>query len=70
MTCSRCQGCCVQEEAETAEGALRLDRCVNCGERFEELVNRHQRRRPEPSGVVFLPIYHRHRMAKQEAGLV
>lgn len=61
MTCSRCQGCLIAENVETEEGALRLNRCINCGARFEALVNRHRRKRPQPSGAVFLPVYQRKR---------
>lgn len=31
-----------------AEGRLIMIRCVNCGQRFERVVNRHRAHRPEP----------------------
>lgn len=31
MRCVRCQGLCVQDEAEGSEGQVAYARCVNCG---------------------------------------
>mgnify|MGYP001590135086 CR=1 FL=1 len=71
MTCSRWHGCLIAEEVETEEGALRLERCVNCGERFEWVVNRHRRRRPVPRSIVSLPVnLPRKRTATQEDSVV
>lgn len=31
MSCARCHGLCVQDEAESNEGEVLYARCVNCG---------------------------------------
>ena len=57
MRCGGWGGWCVSEDVDTEEGALRLVRCVNCGARFESLVNQHRRQRPEPYRYSSTPVY-------------
>ena len=48
MTCVRCRGLLLTEQAETTDGRLFMLRCLLCGHRVEPLMSHHRLHRPEP----------------------
>jgi len=42
MMCVRCRGRLFLERSQTDEGWLDLVYCLNCGHRYERVINRHR----------------------------